>query len=141
MCWIKKLLPIPNTGSNFWSLVRSQLHYQSSQTLSNFMAVLAYTHAFYTLVWTNTITLILVKTHFIIPKDSAFISSKSCFNQCKHSWIISVPKIQRDWQMAFQFYIVDFHSKWNVTVRDCRFKQLVEWQNSVNNTIMFHYMS
>ena len=64
----------------FW--FRSQMHYQLHLTLRSLMAVLAYTGAFCTLVWTTKRTFRLLKTNLVVPEDSAFISSKSRFNPC-----------------------------------------------------------
>ena len=50
------------------------------------MAVLASTTAFCTLVWMNTDTFKLIKIYSEVPKDSAFILSKSRFDQCWHCW-------------------------------------------------------
>ena len=85
---------------------RSQVHYQLSQSLHTLMAVLAYTSAFCTLVWMTKRMFRLFKINLAIPDNLAFISSKSSFNRCRHSWDIGV-MVQTDGQTAFQLYIVD----------------------------------
>ena len=50
----------------------------------------------------------LVKINLVFFKDTAFISSKSRFDRCWHSWVMSIPKMQTDGQTAFQLYIVDY---------------------------------
>ena len=54
------------------------------------MAVFAYTSAFSAFVWTTKRTFWLLKTNLAVPEDSAFISSKYCFNPCRHGWDIGV---------------------------------------------------
>ena len=92
------------------------------------------TIAFYTLLSMTDRFCRLVKINIVFLKDTAFISSKSSFDQCKHCWVISepkmqtdrqtdgfsalysrwhcwvmsVPKMQTDRQTAFQLYIVDY---------------------------------
>ena len=70
------------TTCGFW--FRSQMLYQLRQTLRSLMAVLAYTSAFSALVWMTKCTWRLLKTYLVVSEDSAFISSKSSFNQCRH---------------------------------------------------------
>ena len=78
---LSKTVALPSEGSNLWCWFRSQFHYQLSQTLCSLMAVLAYTTAVCALVWMNTGMFRLMKMYSKVPEDSAFILSKSCFNQ------------------------------------------------------------
>ena len=66
-----------------------------------------YTIVFYTLLSMNGGFCRLVKINFVFLKDTAFISSKSDFDQCTDCLVISVPKMQTDRQTAFQLYIMD----------------------------------
>ena len=59
------------------------------------MAVLAYTSAFSALVCMSNCTCRLLKTNFVILKDTAFISSKSRLNLCRHGLVISVTQTDR----------------------------------------------
>ena len=52
----------------------------------------AYTFVFYALLLINSGSCRLVKINFAILKDTAFILSKSCFDQCRYYWIMSVLK-------------------------------------------------
>ena len=73
-----------------------------------------YNFVFYILLLMNSGIYRLVKINSVILKDTAFISSKSQFNRCRHCLVIITSKIQIegwtdrliDGQMAFQFYIV-----------------------------------
>ena len=58
----------------------------------------AYTIVFYVLLSMNSRLCRLVKINFVFLKDTAFISSKSDFDQCTDCWVISVPKMQTDRQ-------------------------------------------
>ena len=76
------MLPLLQHRIELGFLIRSQLHYQLSQTLSSLMAVLAYTSGFSALMWMNTEVFRLTKVYSEVPEDSAFISSKSRFHRC-----------------------------------------------------------
>ena len=76
----------------------------------------AYTFVFYALLSMNGRFCRLVKVKFL--KDTAFILSKSHFDQCTYCGNISVPKMQTDRQITFQLYIVD--TLVSVPVLSCR---------------------
>ena len=64
----------------------------------------AYTFIFYTLLSMNSGLCRLVKINFLFLKDTAFIASKSCFDQCTDCWVISMPKMQTDRQTDRQLF-------------------------------------
>ena len=123
------MLPFPSTESNSGFFDWSQLHYQLSQTLRSLMAVVAYTSGFSALVWMNTGMFRLSNIYLEVPKDSAFISNKSCFDRCWHGWDTGVTVRQTD-RWLFSFIYIDTVGPWLARISIIR---TLGYPNTISN--------